>query len=239
MSMGSRIHQARTRKGLTQEALAEQIGVTKGAIANYENSVSFPKVDILFKLFEALEVDANFLYQDYVVFDDTSRLSVEEISLLMDYRLITPNGKRLIRAVMNEELKRTREEASRLQEPVSMVVYNFPAAAGVPMWAEDDSYERLTFPADKVPKGADFGIRISGNSMEPTIPADSIVFVRKVADLRSGDIGIFMVDDEAVCKRFSSGKRGIVLKADNHEYQDIVIKDFQRFSITGKVLGYK
>ena len=54
MSMGSRILEARTRKGLTQEALAEKIGVTKGAVANYENSVSFPKIDILFKLFGVL-----------------------------------------------------------------------------------------------------------------------------------------------------------------------------------------
>jgi SOS-response transcriptional repressor LexA len=90
-----------------------------------------------------------------------------------------------------------------------------------------------------VPRGADFGIRISGDSMEPTIPAGTIVFVRKVSDLRSGDIGIFMVDDEAVCKRFSMDKRGIVLRPDNPAFPEIVIRDYQRFAITGKVLGYK
>lgn len=96
-----------------------------------------------------------------------------------------------------------------------------------------------SFPAAKVPAGADFGIRISGDSMEPTIPAGTIVFVRKTSELRSGDIGIFMVDDEAVCKRFSMDKRGILLLPDNDAYHPIRINGHQRFSITGKVLGYK
>jgi repressor LexA len=101
------------------------------------------------------------------------------------------------------------------------------------------SYERLEFPTSQVPRGADFGIRISGDSMEPTISAGAIVFVRKTAELRPGDIGIFMVDDEAACKRFSMDQRGFVLLSDNPDYPEIIIKDYQRFAIIGKVLGYK
>lgn len=239
MSMGSRILEARTGKGLTQESLAEKLGITKGAVANYENGVSFPKIDILFKLFEVLDVDANYLYQDYANFDDEAPFSAEEISVLSDFRSISASGKRMIRAVLNEELKRMGENADLSPGHVSMVVYNFPASAGTPLYAEDDSYERLDFQASKVPKGADFGIRISGDSMEPTIPAGSIVFVRKTWELRGGEIGIFMLDDEAVCKRFSVDKRGVVLLSDNPAYPAIAIKDYQRFAITGRVLGYK
>lgn len=64
MSVGSRIKERRLNIGLTQEQLAKLIGVTKGSIANYENEVSVPKVEILFKLFDALKCDANYLYQD-------------------------------------------------------------------------------------------------------------------------------------------------------------------------------
>lgn len=239
MSMGSRILEARTRKGLTQESLAEKIGVTKGAIANYENSFSFPKVDILFKLFDALDVDANFLYQDYATFTDKSQLNEEELALISDFRSISESGRRLLRVVLNEELRRVHEDTSHNPGSVSMVVYNFPAAAGIPLYVEDDSYERIEFPASKVPQGADFGIRISGDSMEPTIQAGSIVFVRKTAELRPGEIGIFMLDDEAVCKRYSADKRGFFLVSDNEVYEDVSVKGHQRFAIIGKVLGYK
>lgn len=64
MSVGSRIKQARKALSLTQEELASAIGVTKGAIANYENEVSVPKMDLLIKLMQTLEVDANYIYQD-------------------------------------------------------------------------------------------------------------------------------------------------------------------------------
>lgn len=64
MSIGSRIKSARKEKGMTQEYLASLIGVTKGAIANYENEVSIPKIELLYKLMDTLNVDANYLYQD-------------------------------------------------------------------------------------------------------------------------------------------------------------------------------
>ena len=67
MSIGSRIKEARKKRKLTQEELAALIGVTKGAVANYENEVSIPKIEILYKLFDALKCDANYLYQDDMV----------------------------------------------------------------------------------------------------------------------------------------------------------------------------
>lgn len=68
MSIGSRIKEARKKQCLTQVDLASAIGVTKGAIANYENEVSVPKIELLVKLMKNLGVDANYLYQDDVRF---------------------------------------------------------------------------------------------------------------------------------------------------------------------------
>lgn len=62
MDMGSRIRDARLAKKMTQEELAKKIGVTKGSIAHYEKNVSIPKVELLYPLMAALDVDANYLY---------------------------------------------------------------------------------------------------------------------------------------------------------------------------------
>ena len=64
MSFASRLKQAREQAGLTQQAFADKLGVTKNSISNYENGVSRPKWDILLKIFDVLHVDPNFLYQD-------------------------------------------------------------------------------------------------------------------------------------------------------------------------------
>ena len=63
MSFASRLKQAREQAGLTQQAFADKLGVTKNSISNYENGVSSPKWDILLKIFDVLHFDPNFLYQ--------------------------------------------------------------------------------------------------------------------------------------------------------------------------------
>ena len=55
MSIGSRIREARQMKNISRNKLAELIGVTSSAIANYENGVSSPKLDLMYKLFDALD----------------------------------------------------------------------------------------------------------------------------------------------------------------------------------------
>lgn len=64
MSFASRLRQAREQSGFTQQDLAEKLGVTKSAVGNYENGVSSPKRDVLLKIFDVLQVEPNFLYQD-------------------------------------------------------------------------------------------------------------------------------------------------------------------------------
>ena len=64
MSFSCRLRQAREQAGLTQQTLADKLGVTKSAVGNYENGVSSPKWDVLIKIFDILHVDPNFLYQD-------------------------------------------------------------------------------------------------------------------------------------------------------------------------------
>lgn len=66
MGIGKRIKEAREAKGLTQAELANIVGVTPSAITNYENETSHPKEPILYKLFGALNCDANYLFQDVV-----------------------------------------------------------------------------------------------------------------------------------------------------------------------------
>jgi transcriptional regulator with XRE-family HTH domain len=105
MSIGSRILEARTLKNLTQEELASRVGITKGAIANYENGVSTPRIEIMLKLFDVLECDANFLYQDDMSFTTraSSATSVEyltnhgnEKAKSVEYRMLAKDEAELI-----------------------------------------------------------------------------------------------------------------------------------------------
>ena len=56
MSMGKRIADLRRQKGMTQEQLANQVGVTAQAVSKWENDLSCPDISILPRLAEVLGV---------------------------------------------------------------------------------------------------------------------------------------------------------------------------------------
>lgn len=64
MGFAERLKEARIAAGLNQKELGAMIGVTGNAISNYENGTSSPNDKILLKLFDALGVEPNYLFQD-------------------------------------------------------------------------------------------------------------------------------------------------------------------------------
>ena len=102
MPFGNRLKEARLSKKMTQEELARAVGVTKGAIGNYESEVSSPKEPILIRLMSVLEVDANFLFQDLVDVRPASGLSADELRLLSAFRSADPKYKALALELLEE-----------------------------------------------------------------------------------------------------------------------------------------
>lgn len=105
MSFHNRLKEARITSGMTQEELAIKIGVTKGAIANYENNVSHPKEEILYRLFDVLKVEPNFLFQDEVPCG-TIKVTTSEMEILKKYRRLDASGRDMVDTVLDKEVER-------------------------------------------------------------------------------------------------------------------------------------
>ena len=88
MGIGKRIKEARENLNYTQEELAMKIGVTKGAIANYENEVS----------------------QDMFEEKKDKLLAITEINLIDKYRILNPHGKKTVDTVLNIEYENSLKE---------------------------------------------------------------------------------------------------------------------------------
>ena len=65
--LGKMIKKRRKGKKMTQEALAEKVGVSAKQISSYENGHQYPPMDMLFKLCEVLDCDLGYLLgqEDY------------------------------------------------------------------------------------------------------------------------------------------------------------------------------
>lgn len=64
MSFGQRLLKLRKEKGLSQEALAEQVGTTRQAISKWENDQGYPETEKLLLLSNIFAVSTDYLLKD-------------------------------------------------------------------------------------------------------------------------------------------------------------------------------
>lgn len=132
--------------------------------------------------------------------------------------------------------------STKTRNPGGMVefdVFDEPAAAGFGNYLDAPKSHREQFPAFLIPKGADFGIRISGDSMEPLIRNGDTVFVKQSMTVESGKVGIFILNGESFCKRLivDRQKKEVLLRSVNPKYKDIVVTAADKLITVGQVLG--
>lgn len=61
MDFGNRLLEARRAKGMNQEALAEALGVSRQTIYKWESGITYPDIDVLSRIAQALDVSMSYL----------------------------------------------------------------------------------------------------------------------------------------------------------------------------------
>ncbi len=208
MSFGTQMRRRREELGLTRGELAQRLGVTVSAVGNYETGVSAPKEEVLLRLFNALEVEPNYLYRGSYL-HQSGRFADEEQRLLAKYRALPLSGRQTVQTLIDGLTVMAEQSAQSVPaEPRTIPLYSSPAAAGfaAPVFGED--YELLTVTGD-VPPGAELAVRIQGDSMTPLIADGAVVYVNH-DPLQNGDVGIFCVDGDMLCKQYYRDDFGMV-----------------------------
>lgn len=126
MGLSNRLKERREQLGLTQSEVATLLGITPGAVGNYENGVSTPKADVLFKVFDALKCDANYLFQDEMSKrspkDNATPLEMER--LVKKYRVLDSSGKETVDFILNKEYERCLHPAISGQLDLLKIIQN-------------------------------------------------------------------------------------------------------------------
>ena len=207
MAFGDRIKARREELALSRPQLADRLGVTPSTVSNYETGVSFPKEEMMLRLFDCLETDPNTLFQDSFrrgadVLTEGRAAAAGAVSLPLSpgagERPDDGGGAAGLSAGI-----RSPGAGAPGHSPVPD-----PAAAGyaAPVFGEDFDYLQVT---DGVPQAAEFAVRIQGDSMVPYIPDGSVVYVNR-DPLKAGDVGIFCVDGDIFCKQYYKDPAGTV-----------------------------
>ena len=244
-----RLNQLLKENKTTAKHLAESLGLNRNVVTDWRKGNSSPSVSTLIKISQIFSVSIDWL----LGVDSASTFSQDELRLIKQYQSLTPTEQLLITERLNTllELKKMTaappltlvpaptEEPDEFKETtyITMRVFDQPASAGIGNYLTDTSYEEVEVDEDEVPDRADFGVRIWGDSMEPLIANHSIVWVREQSEVQSGEIGIFILNGEALCKKLKrdfSGK--VFLISLNRSYEPIEISQNDIIKTVGNVL---
>ena len=117
------------------------------------------------------------------------------------------------------------QKANNMQEHIS---YNKVLAV-----SSADSF--IECPVDL--PSACLALKISDKSMEPRLEEGVYAFIEFNSPLENKDIGLFEYGGKILVRRYVVRKDSLVLRADNKEFDDIVLSSNDNYNIIGKVIG--
>ena len=232
---------------------------------NWIRGNNSPDVDMVPKICSVLGISLSALYaptssEPEEVFQDAkkapSELPEEALKIAKDYAALSKHAKGAVKAILEYEIKDTAGEEPT-EEPgnaavvsfpkakktksgmVELRVYDQPSAAGLGNYLDEPEYHIEQYPDAVIPSKTDFGIIISGDSMEPKIHDGGTVFVQSMPRIEPGQIGIFSLNKESYCKKLvvSQNPHQVRLVSINPAYEDIIVMPSDDFYTVGRVLG--
>ncbi|HKM33287.1 MAG TPA: transcriptional repressor LexA [Lachnospiraceae bacterium] len=108
-------------------------------------------------------------------------------------------------------------------------------AAGQPILAQENIESYFPVPAEVVPSGDSFVLKVKGDSMiNAGIFSGDQIFVQSCNTAKNGDMIVALIDDSATVKTFYKENGHIRLQPENDDMDPIIVDDCQ---ILGKVYG--
>jgi SOS-response transcriptional repressor LexA len=239
MSFNKKVVKLLKEKKKSKAELAKAAGIpytTLDSMLKRESDTG--RLATIYKIAEYLGVSVEELVFDDSTYSGTSEsFTDEEKNLIADYRKIDERGKKAVVAALSHELSYMSRYEFKPKEHKNtrmILVYNAPAAAGEALPIIADDYDMVE--ANDAPLDASFGIKISGDSMEPEISDGSTVWVKKQENISQGEIGIFLLNGESLCKKYDFSDGICKLISINKKYHPIEVLESDDLRVVGRVL---
>lgn len=115
MAFYNRLKESRINAGLTQEQLADKLGIAKSTLSGYESGNREPTVATIAKVLEILNIDANYLYQDEAKMLTEMVVSLSDQEHLKKYHSLDTHGKEMVDFTLEKEYERSQALAKQHQ----------------------------------------------------------------------------------------------------------------------------
>lgn len=215
---------------MSQKKLAELINIKPSTLSDYLNLRSNPSHGVIQRIADVFEVGKSDIDTTYK--DDNDITSI--------YNKLTPPRQENVLNYANVQLEEQNSKGDNVvdinsyKQEKTPVNVNGCVSAGVGERLHDETLftEMVKGP---IPTH-DLALKVNGDSMEPMFKDGEIIFVEKTHNIKNGQIGIFIIEEEAYVKKVFVEDDRLTLVSLNKDYDDLHFYRNESVRLIGKVI---
>lgn len=233
----SLIQEEAKKKGMSMSELARRVGIAKSTMSRYFNKTrEFPlnKADDFARIFN---ITPEFLL-------GIQKENKEKPEILTIYnQLEEPRQEKVIDFANAQLDEQESSKVASIFEKVSNEDYIIDyveglVAAGHGTFQEDNLHMEVRLRAEDVPEEYDTIAKVAGDSMEPLIEDNDLLFIRVASQIDVNSIGIFQVNGKNFVKKLKRDYDGSwYLQSLNSGYEEIHLSEEDDIRTIGKVVS--
>ena len=244
--LGGRIRKLRESRNMTQTELSEILGMkTYTTVSKWEKNENFPKGKDLKKLAEIFNVTSDYL----LGLSDTKLGKIttqnEHSEILTIYNQLEEPKQEKVLSYAKDQLEE--QESSNIismfdkyqddEDYITDYVEGL-VAAGHGTFQEDNLHMEVRLRAEDVPEDYDTIAKVAGDSMEPMIEDNDLLFIKVTNQVDINDIGIFQINGKNFVKKLKRDYNGgWYLQSLNNSYEEIHLTEEDDIRTIGEVVS--
>ncbi|EGL49134.1 helix-turn-helix domain-containing protein [Streptococcus dysgalactiae] len=248
--LGDRVRELRESQNMTQTELAEMLGMkTYTTVSKWEKNENFPKGKDLKRLAQIFSVTSDYLLglsdDKFKKFSKDIASDVSEITSI--YTKLETDRQIKVIDFASEQLeqqnqgivssifdKLTKEDDEEYMTDFAEGV----VAAGHGAFQEDNLHMEVRLRASKVPENYDTIATVVGDSMEPLIKNNDLLFIEVTSQVDANSIGVFQVNGKNFVKKLKRDYGGAwYLQSLNNNYEEIHLSENDDIRTIGEVIS--
>ena len=244
--LGGRIRKLRESRNMTQTELSEILGMkTYTTVSKWEKNENFPKGKDLKKLAEIFNVTSDYL----LGLSDTKLGKIttqnEHPEILTIYNQLEEPKQEKVLSYAKDQLEE-QESANNIsmfdkyqddEDYITDYVEGL-VAAGHGTFQEDNLHMEVRLRANDVPNEYDTIAKVAGDSMEPMIEDNDLLFIKVKNQVDINDIGIFQINGKNFVKKLKRDyDGGWYLQSLNNSYEEIHLTENDDIRTIGEVVS--
>lgn len=232
--IGNNIRELRKSRGLTLEELSNELNrkypntlnFNKGKLSKWENNKEEPKLSSVRIIADYFEVTVDDLVD-----------GVYDKNIITIYNKLNHKRKTKVYNFAERQLEdQNRSNIGNYNNYIEEKMSGY-LSAGTGEYLTEDVSEDIRIPKSIVPDAEyDLVLQVNGDSMEPMFQDHEYIFVKKTSEIRSGQIGVFIIDNESYLKKLYIEDNHLRLVSLNTKYDDLIFDSINDITVVGTVV---